>query len=350
MKDFTFFRRVVAIMLFAAAGFAPKAWATEHVWNSDGSSLTTIANGDVVTIEAGATGTLTVPSNVTITINGNDPSTPLEEQIVLYYSLTNLKQQMDDICYAALDILGSNEEGLDVEEYRTWIGRFNTVESEYRLAESYMAVGEFTEAEAILEEMPSKFPELDGMESHQNFMDYFAIVQECYNLPAGSVVPTYIIEDLVRLSDNNDFVAIKAYSLGEILIADWRELYPREFEAHPSCICSNTGGGGVEPPISGKGKGKGKQKSMDNDDTLEEDINNTIEIYPNPTTGKLQVTSGNLQIEKIEVYDVVGRLLKSENGSQKSETVIDVSHLANGLYFIAIYSDGQKIMRKFVKE
>jgi len=57
-----------------------------------------------------------------------------------------------------------------------------------------------------------------------------------------------------------------------------------------------------------------------------------------------------LQITAIEVFDIVGKKLQSESVNRKSETVIDVSHLANGLYFIAIHSDSQKIMRKFVKE
>jgi len=70
MKNLAFFKRAAAIVLFAAVGFAPKAWATEHVWNGDGSLLTTIAKNDVVTIEQGATGTLIVPPNVTITIDG----------------------------------------------------------------------------------------------------------------------------------------------------------------------------------------------------------------------------------------------------------------------------------------
>jgi len=56
-------------------------------------------------------------TNRTITINGNPPSTPLEQQIALFYELTNLKQQMDNICYAALEILGSDTTGLDIKQY-----------------------------------------------------------------------------------------------------------------------------------------------------------------------------------------------------------------------------------------
>jgi hypothetical protein len=73
-----------------------------------------------------------------------------------------------------------------------------------------------------------------------------------------------------------------------------------------------------------------------------------LQVYPNPTTGQLQVTSYELQENTvIEIYDVVGQLLyTSPNPSQRGEysspserlgeVIIDISHLAQGLYFLKV--------------
>jgi len=98
---------------------------------------------------------------------------------------------------------------------------------------------------------------------------------------------------------------------------------------------------------------------------LQEEIKDKgISIYPNPTTGQLHITMGHAPLWEdavIEIYSVVGQKLLSAPfnspewgkllsfGGAVGGLIIDVSHLANGMYFIAIYSDGQKIIRKFVK-
>jgi len=278
-----------------------------------------------------------------ITINGNPPSTPLEEQVVLYYQLTHLKQEMDDICYAALEVLGSDEEGLDITEYRKWVGRFNTIESEYLLVDVSLDLGEFAQARTILDAMPAKFPELDA-EAYLNYRDYLAVVQNISILPDDEEIPIHLINELVRLSSNDDFVSIKAYSLGEVFVYDWVELYPNTFTMHPACVCNY----GEDDGKGGKGS-KGK-KSADGSETLEEKISNGVQIYPNPTAGELRVTSNGLRIEKVEIYDIVGRKLSTFQLSTL-DTKIDISALSSGMYFITITDENQfKVTKKIVKE
>ena len=97
----------------------------------------------------------------TITIGGRIPETDLEKKIVLYYELSNLKQYMDIACYSALEILANDTDGLDIQQYTLWVSRFNTVESDYLLADIYMNLENFIQAENILNLMPSRFRELD---------------------------------------------------------------------------------------------------------------------------------------------------------------------------------------------
>ena len=80
----------------------------------------------------------------------------------------------------------------------------------------------------------------------------------------------------------------------------------------------------------------------------------TLNVYPNPTTG-LAVLSFNL-IPKaqstIEIYNVSGSLLQSENltiGSGTTIQQIDVSNLPSGLYFVKVSSNNTYRTIKVVK-
>ena len=86
-----------------------------------------------------------------------------------------------------------------------------------------------------------------------------------------------------------------------------------------------------------------------------------ITIYPNPTTGKLIIaplspSEGGKQAPSnspsggeqptIEIYDVVGQKVNYQLSTVNYPLMIDISHLANGLYFLKI----DEKMFKIVKE
>ena len=77
-----------------------------------------------------------------------------------------------------------------------------------------------------------------------------------------------------------------------------------------------------------------------------------IRVYPNPATGQLTVECRDVinHVSTVEIYDVVGQSvgagLKPAPTNAKNEIVIDISHLAAGMYFLKI--DNKTI--KFVKE
>jgi len=76
-----------------------------------------------------------------------------------------------------------------------------------------------------------------------------------------------------------------------------------------------------------------------------------LQIYPNPTTGQLRVSGDISDGKGIQIYDIVGRnvgtwhaaSLQSEN--EKSEIVLDISHLANGMYFLKVDGKVFKIIK-----
>ena len=76
-----------------------------------------------------------------------------------------------------------------------------------------------------------------------------------------------------------------------------------------------------------------------------------IQVYPNPAKNELRVTSYELQVTNVEVFDVYGRKQKAESRKQKaeSEMVLDISHLSAGVYFIRISTEKGVVNKKVVK-
>ncbi|MCL2511242.1 MAG: T9SS type A sorting domain-containing protein [Bacteroidales bacterium] len=75
-----------------------------------------------------------------------------------------------------------------------------------------------------------------------------------------------------------------------------------------------------------------------------------IMIYPNPTDGEIQVTSYELQVTSIEIFDVMGKKQKAE-GRRQNETLnsINISNLPIGVYFLKIQTENGVVVRKVVK-
>ena len=60
-------------------------------------------------------------------------------------------------------------------------------------------------------------------------------------------------------------------------------------------------------------------------------LTNQISVYPNPAQDILYVVSEEGEVKKIEILDVAGRCVVTEQ-MPKSETTLSISNLTNGLY------------------
>ena len=75
--------------------------------------------------------------------------------------------------------------------------------------------------------------------------------------------------------------------------------------------------------------------------------NSSIVIYPNPSKNEIHIQTNELNIERIEVLDVNGKVLMSTNASEN----ISVESLVPGLYFVQVTSKTGCILKeKFVKD
>ena len=77
------------------------------------------------------------------------------------------------------------------------------------------------------------------------------------------------------------------------------------------------------------------------------ELDATLSIYPNPTSGSIHVKKPEaMQIEKIRIYDMLGKLVREQTYTE----TIDVSALSSGLHFIELQSKGKIIHKSVLKQ
>ena len=75
--------------------------------------------------------------------------------------------------------------------------------------------------------------------------------------------------------------------------------------------------------------------------------NSSIVIYPNPTKNEIHIQTNELNIERVEILDVNGKVLMSTNASEN----ISVESLVPGLYFVQVKFDKDNLVQqKLIKE
>ncbi len=77
---------------------------------------------------------------------------------------------------------------------------------------------------------------------------------------------------------------------------------------------------------------------------------NAISVYPNPVADYFMITSPQLQIDKLEIYNVLGQLVKTQKLIQNNNE-INIQEFPRGTYFLRIYNQDKflksdKIIKK----
>ena len=82
----------------------------------------------------------------------------------------------------------------------------------------------------------------------------------------------------------------------------------------------------------------------------EDELNDAISIFPNPAKEQFYIKNGSLiNLEKVAIYDISGRLISEYNISNTSRTkTINLVGVSKGIYFVNIHSDEAMITRKMV--
>jgi hypothetical protein len=88
-----------------------------------------------------------------------------------------------------------------------------------------------------------------------------------------------------------------------------------------------------------------------NNGIVEMEVEQTICIYPNPTTGTLKIISNKSRVENVEIFDMYGRKqnVRVEN-LFSSESRLNISQLSAGIYFVKIFTEAGEAIKKVLKE
>lgn len=81
---------------------------------------------------------------------------------------------------------------------------------------------------------------------------------------------------------------------------------------------------------------------------VENEIFESVSVYPNPTNGLLNIDLGELKHNdlKVTVFDLQGRMIKSTNIS--NNTTIDLSSYEKGVYLVTLENDQYKTTKKII--
>ena len=86
---------------------------------------------------------------------------------------------------------------------------------------------------------------------------------------------------------------------------------------------------------------------------IENHLLNSISLYPNPANDvvNVQCTMNNVQLEGVEIIDVYGKVVRTVVGANNYSPIrINVSGLANGMYFVRVTTDEGVVTKTFIKK
>ena len=84
--------------------------------------------------------------------------------------------------------------------------------------------------------------------------------------------------------------------------------------------------------------------TVDDQLSVVENLTGDFKMYPNPTTGKVNISIGNETIDKVELLDILGKKVMTKSGDCSQ---IDLSTFSSGVYIFKIFS-GNKVMQKYI--
>ena len=117
--------------------------------------------------------------------------------------------------------------------------------------------------------------------------------------------------------------------------------------SYPSGPCDNSGYGEIEDyclhfVADVQGDDVVENRSSESGPIeLTQVISEEIGVYPNPTVDKVFIDNNN--VDKVEVYTIDGKLIRTVNQENEDNISIDLSDAGNGVYMLRIYTRDNKI-------
>jgi len=82
----------------------------------------------------------------------------------------------------------------------------------------------------------------------------------------------------------------------------------------------------------------------------EENILDTIAIFPNPTNGVITISSPHTVIHDVEVYDIRGRRVVEVISSKDNQYTLNLESLETTIYFVKVHTEAGSTTKKIIKK
>jgi len=84
--------------------------------------------------------------------------------------------------------------------------------------------------------------------------------------------------------------------------------------------------------------------------SIEENVINTLTIFPNPATDKLTIKTSDSNLpDSYKIYNTLGQVVKQQFITNNSDLTINTSNFSNGIYFIKIFKESYSTTLQFIK-
>ena len=70
-----------------------------------------------------------------------------------------------------------------------------------------------------------------------------------------------------------------------------------------------------------------------------------VQIFPNPSNGKLNLVYDQLKIKDLRLLDAMGRVVKVFPPQLKT---LEVAELPSGIYYLSLSGDKDQVMKKII--
>ncbi len=85
--------------------------------------------------------------------------------------------------------------------------------------------------------------------------------------------------------------------------------------------------------------------------SINEQLSQKFNLFPNPATSIVNITNNeNMSIKQIEIYDVAGKLINTQNFNKEAEIQLNIEPLTSGTYLLHLHTNEGVAVKKLVKK
>ena len=80
-------------------------------------------------------------------------------------------------------------------------------------------------------------------------------------------------------------------------------------------------------------------------------ISSKFNIFPNPATNIVNITNNeNMSVKQVEIYDLAGKLINTQNFNNETEIQLNIEALTSGTYMLHLHTNEGTAIKKLIKK